>query len=91
MRRTNTDDTAILNLAQRWAPYGRVPTGEIWVTFGMNSTQFYAALTRILGTLTARDLAPDQRRSLEQLVVRHIRPPATGRRPLHPLGTEVVE
>ena len=70
MLRTSSDDIAILNLARRWAPYGRVPTGEIWVTFGMDSAQFYANLTRILGTITARELSPDQRHSLEQLVAR---------------------
>jgi hypothetical protein len=75
MRRTNSDDTAILNLARRWAPYGRIPTGDIWVTFGMNPTQFYSRLARILGTLTTRELAPDHRHSLEQLVVRHVRQP----------------
>ena len=75
MKRTTADDSAILDLARRWAPYGSVPTGEIWVTFGMSPKRFYATLTRVLSTLGARQLSPDLRQSLEHLVVRHVRDP----------------
>ncbi|MDH6293268.1 DUF3263 domain-containing protein [Rhodococcus sp. WS4] len=70
MRRPKPNETAILNLACRWAPYGSVPASEIWVTFGMSPDRFYTILTRILGTLDAHELAPEQRQSLEHLAMR---------------------
>ena len=74
MRQT-IDDSAMLNLARRWAPYGSVPAGEIWIIFGMGPERFYAHLIRILGTLTARELSPDQRQSLRYLAKRHVQGP----------------
>ena len=80
MKRTHTDDNAILDLALRWAPYGGVPGSEIWVAFGVSPERFYSTLAHILGTLAARGLSPEQRQSLEHLVLRHFRSPAVGRR-----------
>ncbi|WP_419789807.1 DUF3263 domain-containing protein [Rhodococcus erythropolis] len=71
MRRIDTHDNAILDLARRWAPYGSVPTSEIWLTCGMRPNRFYTTLARILGTLAARELSPDQCQSLKLLVMRH--------------------
>lgn len=74
MRQTIVD-SEMLNLARRWAPYGGVPASEIWITFGMGPERFFAHLIRILGTLTARELSPDQRQSLQYLAKRHVRGP----------------
>lgn len=74
MRRTHTDDAAVLKLALRWAPYGEIPTGEIWVTFGMSPDRFYTTLAQTMASVMARELSAEQRQSLERLVRRHIRP-----------------
>lgn len=66
--RRRSDDRAMLNLALRWAPYGKVPISEIWVTFGMSPARFHAFLKRILDTPASSELSPEQRRSLERLV-----------------------
>lgn len=44
--RPRTDADAIIHIALIWAPYGGVPTEEIFVKFGVSQTQFIADLWR---------------------------------------------
>lgn len=78
MRRTRIDDAATLEIALRWAPYGGVPTSEIWVTFGVSPGPFYTTLARILNSVVARELSVEQRQLLERLVMRHLRASISG-------------
>ena len=45
----NADDTALLRLIARWAPYGTPPGEDVYVTFGLNGQQ---ACRRVVDILT---------------------------------------
>lgn len=70
----NSQDSAILELACRWLPYGGPPPEETMVRFGMAELRFDQQLVKILGSMSARHLAAGDRIMLqEQLLIRRER------------------
>jgi hypothetical protein len=57
----NIVDTAILEFACRWLPYGGPPADEIWVGFGMTMPRYEQRLAKILDSGAAREVPTDVR------------------------------
>ncbi|WP_213571194.1 hypothetical protein [Rhodococcus sp. USK13] len=61
----NPDHKAMVDLAMRWLPFGGPPAGDILVTFGLSSTEFYRRILNFVGN----PAAPSVPRSLQVLAL----------------------
>lgn len=68
----NSFDTAILEFARRWMPYGGPPPDEIWVEFGMNSRRYEQHLLAILDTIASRSIPPNDRAILRAQLSKNV-------------------
>ncbi|BAH53635.1 hypothetical protein [Rhodococcus opacus] len=62
----DSQDSAILELACRWLPYGGPPPEEILVDFGMAELRFDQQLLKILGSMSSRHLSDVDRIMLQK-------------------------